>query len=341
MKSGVVIAWLLVATAAHAQPGRVEPAASARKVTRAAAPASKSTPWSEGVSDTAQKRALQLFQDGNTFFEQSKYTDAVARYEQALTFWDHPNIRFNMAVCLINMRQPLVAWTHLQQALRFGDAPLGKHIHAEATNYVAALEASLAELTVTSSQPEVRIMVDGAPVTLTGGKHTMKLLAGKHQLVATRPGYLSESRALDLPAGSPVTEDIALVAGERVSYERRWSWWVPWSAAAGSVVLGIVGTSIYLSARSDIRAYDEDLREACPIGCTAAEIPGELTDRAHAARRNSGIGVGLWVGAGALAITGGTLAVLNRRRRVDDRVTVPTVAVARDYVGVGVAFALE
>ena len=34
----------------------------------------------------------------------------------------------------------------------------------------------------------------------------MKLLAGRHQLVATRRGYVTESRALDLPAGKPVVE---------------------------------------------------------------------------------------------------------------------------------------
>ena len=95
------------------------------------------TPWSRGVPEAAQKRALQLFQEGNAFFEQEKYTEAVAKYERALSDWDNPSIRFNMALCLIAMRQPLLAWDHLQQALRFGEAPLGKHLYAEAMRSVA------------------------------------------------------------------------------------------------------------------------------------------------------------------------------------------------------------
>src|SRR5262245_65972045 len=115
------------------------------------------TPWSRGVPEAAQKRALQLFQDGNALLEQQKYTEAVAKYELALAAWDHPNIRFNMALCLINMRQPLAACDHLQQALRFGDAPLGKRLFVEAKRTASILDSSLSVLTVTASQPEIRV----------------------------------------------------------------------------------------------------------------------------------------------------------------------------------------
>lgn len=303
----------------------------------------KKTPWSQGVSDAAQQRALQLFRDGNVFFEQSKYTEAVAKYELALAAWDHPNIRFNMAICLINMRQPLVAWSHLQQALRFGEAPLGKQHHAEALTYVAVLESSLAELTVKSPQPEVRVMVDGGQVLAGTGAHTMKLLAGKHQLVASRPGYITESRALDLPAGKPVIEAIELrpelVKIRRENYERRWAWWLPWSVAGSSVVLGLAGSGLYLSSRAQMQRYDEAFAQACPIGCE--EIPAALQDRKSSAERKSGIAIAMWSVAGGLAITGGVMAFLNRPRRLEDRTAVPMVTVSRDYVGIGISLVLD
>src|SRR5215475_14524074 len=95
------------------------------------------TPWSKGVSEAAQERALQLFQDGNALLEEEKYTEAIAKYEQALKAWNNPSIHFNMAICLIHMRQLLIAWDHLQEALRFGDAPLGKRLYDEGERYVA------------------------------------------------------------------------------------------------------------------------------------------------------------------------------------------------------------
>ncbi|MBC7978492.1 MAG: PEGA domain-containing protein [Myxococcales bacterium] len=303
------------------------------------------TPWSRGVSDAAQKRALKLFGAGNVFFEQAKYTEAVAKYEQALGAWDHPNIRFNIAICLINMRQPLVAWDHLEQALRFGAAPLGRRLHTEAITYRAALESSLAELTVRSTQPGVSVMIDGGKV-LTGTKaHTIKLLAGKHQLVATRRGYVTDSRALDLPAGQPVTEEITLVPEvvkiERENYERRWRWWAPWAVVGGSLTFGLTGGIVYLSARSEIKQYDRDLAQMCPLGCVDADIPSSLKDHETSARRKSGVAIGLWTGAGALVIAGGVMAILNRPRKIEDNRVVPAVTVSPGYIGAGVTFVLD
>lgn len=302
------------------------------------------TPWSKGVSGASQKRALRLFQEGNVFLEQQKYTEAVAKYEQALSAWDHPNIRFNMAICLFNMRQPLAAWDHLQQALRFGDAPLGKRLYGDAKTYVALLEASLAELTVRSLQPGIKVMVDGVLALDGPGEHTMKLLAGKHQLVASRPGYTTSSRALDLPAGKPDVEQIALelekVAVQRDNYERRWSWWVPWSVEGGAAALALVATGFYVSARGDMANYDQALQKKCPGGCSAADLSSLKPQYDHA-RNISGVAIGMWVGAGAVAIAGGVMAVMNRPFKVEGRAVTPSLAVSRDSVSAAISFALE
>jgi tetratricopeptide (TPR) repeat protein len=340
MRLGVAIAvWFSVvgamtAPAAHADSKRADSKRADKK---------QPTPWSKGVSEAEQERALQLFQDGNEFFEGEKYTEAVAKYEQALKHWGNPNIHFNMAICLIHMRQPLVAWDHLQEALKFGDAPLGKHLYDEAERYVALLESSLAQLTVKSTQPEIKVMVDGAQVLDGPGEHSMKMLAGKHQLVASRPGYTTSSRALDLAAGKSDLEHIALelekVKVERDNYERRWAWWAPWSVEAGAVVLALAATGVYLDARGVMANYDQAFQKQCPLGCT--NIPSALQAQYDHARRISGVAIGMWVGAGAVAITGGVMAVLNRPIKVESRAVTPSLEVTRDHVGAGLSFTLE
>jgi hypothetical protein len=337
VRSAIVIAiWvtsLSLVPAAQAQPARPGNAAD-----------SKVKPWARGVSPAKQQRAMQLFREGNEFLEQSKYTEAAPKYELALAAWDHPSIRFNMAFCLMNMRQPLAAWEHLQQALRFGDAPLGKEHYSQAMTYVSLLEGSLAELAVKSTEPEVNIMVDGVQILSGAGTHTMKLLAGKHQLVASRPGYITESRALDLAAGKADTEEIALkpekvkLQVERENYERRWPWWVPWSVTGSSVVVGLAGTAVYLSARASMQRFDRDYANVCGSGCN--EIPADLANRKTAAEHSGAVGIGLWSIAGAVAVTGGVMAILNRPRKQELR-PVPALTVSRDYVGVGLSLALE
>ena len=282
------------------------------------------TPWSKGVSKANQKKALDIFKAGNALFEEAKYTEALAQYEQALKLWDHPNIQFNLAVCLFNIRQPLEAWDHLERALRFGEAPLGKRLFEEAQTYKNLLESSLAQLEVSNEQDDVQVMLDGKELFTGAGKKKVHLLAGTHQLVASADGFQTESKALDLPAGQLTSEGIALqpekvvtkvqVKKVRENYDRRWSWWLPWSIEGGGIALALIGTGVYLSARSDMKAYDSALATACPTGCKPADIKPSLTAQEQAAQSKSGVGVGFWVAGGAVAAAAGVMAVLNRPR---------------------------
>src|SRR5262245_46605341 len=88
-------------------------------------------PWAEGVSAENQKAALALYKEGNKFFEESQYKDALAKYEQALAAWDHPAIRYNAAICRINLDQPVEAYDDIVAALRFGEPPLGRDMFRE------------------------------------------------------------------------------------------------------------------------------------------------------------------------------------------------------------------
>jgi hypothetical protein len=307
----------------------------------------KPTPWSTGVSATKQKAALKIFQVGNKYFEASKYTDAAAEYEKALKLWDHPNIRFNLVICLIHMRQPLVAWDHLQAAMRFGEAPLGKRLYADAQTYVALLDESLADLTVEATQPDVVVMLDGEQLLIGPKSITLRVLAGTHQLVATKDGFTTDSRALNLPAGEPSTVAIELVpertkvVEERVNYERRWRWWVPWTVAGAGIAVGLGGLGVYLSARADMKKYDRLLAEDCPVGCTDDQISPGLQSLERSASRRGKIAIGMWIGGGAVALTAGVMAILNRPRKMEERRVTPTVTVSPDYVGAGLSLSFE
>src|SRR5690242_3320281 len=80
-------------------------------------------PWAEGVSQEQQERANQLYEQGNGEFAQYRYAEALAFYRQALESWDHPLTRFNAAVCLVHLEQPVAALAQLRAALRHGAAP--------------------------------------------------------------------------------------------------------------------------------------------------------------------------------------------------------------------------
>ena len=72
-------------------------------------------PWVAGVSDESKAAAKILLDAGNARFIEHDYTGALDRYKAAVAKWDHPAIRFNMAV---------EASESLKLALKFGAAPL-------------------------------------------------------------------------------------------------------------------------------------------------------------------------------------------------------------------------
>lgn len=305
------------------------------------------TPWSQGVSKSSQKKALERFDQGNTLFGEGKYAEALAVYERALKIWDHPNIQFNIAVCLFHIRQPLAAWDHLESALRFGSAPLGKRLFDEALTYKAVLEASLAHLEVSNSQAGVQVMLDGKELFTGKGKKVLHLLAGPHQLVATAEGFQTLSKALDLPAGERTREAIELepevvkvkVEKVRVNYERRWSWWLPWSLEAAGIAVALAGTGLYIYARSEISSYDKALAMQCPGGCKPDEIPSGLVSQRQSAETKGTVAIGLWAVGGAVAVGAGIMAIANRPREIEKpRIT---AVVTPGYVGAALTLTLR
>jgi hypothetical protein len=297
-------------------------------------------PFSQGVSKAKQEQAIALFEDGNKLFEEEKYSDALDQYEKAIKKWDHPKIEFNLALCYVRIKKPLEAYEHLEHALQYGKEPLGPQLYSSAVDQKATLEATLAELEVSADQDDVKVMLDGKE--LFTGKSSAKrhLLAGPHQLVATRDGFQPETKALDLPPGELTKQAIELepekvkVEVTRENYERRWQWWIPWATVASGVGLALVGTGVYLEARSDMHAYDAAYAIACPKGCTAGMIDPKLTAQETHARTLSGVGVGFWVGGGVVAAAAGVMAVLNRPHlEVEGHPADVSIVVTPQYTG--------
>ena len=108
-------------------------------------------PWAQGVSETEQEMARALYLEGNAEFIESRFARALAKYREAIQHWDHPAIRFNMAVCLINLDQPVEAREALERSLSYGSTPLGHDAYTQGTTYRKLLDWQLSHVTATCS----------------------------------------------------------------------------------------------------------------------------------------------------------------------------------------------
>jgi hypothetical protein len=273
-------------------------------------------PWATGVSGADQQAALALFEAGNALFTDSQYAAALARYREALKLWDHPAIRYNAAVSLINLDQPLPALTHLEAALAHGEAPLGAENHRQALLYKKLLAAQVAELEVTCSEPNAEVMLDGETLFRGPGKAQRRLLPGAHQLIARKPGFLTETRALDLAPGRLTREELSLeaIGAVRMRSVRNWPAWQPWAVLGGGALIGLAGVPFFVEAGNNFETFDDEVARLCPSGCTEAELPPAAKDARERAEVQNAVAVTLFVAGGATVATGVVLLVLNQPR---------------------------
>jgi hypothetical protein len=335
-----VLMLLLPAGAVHAEeptpPPTPEPS-----VEQAPPP---SRPWAENVSDSAQQAALALFEEGNKLFETSQHTAALAKYREALKSWDHPAIRYNAAVALINLDQPLAANENLELALRYGALPFSSETYQQALTYQKLLHGQLAQLKVSCSEPDAEVTVDGAPFVVAPGEASRWVLPGPHQIVVRKAGFVTQTRSLTVLPGRPASEAVSLQKIRIVATHtvRRWSTWTPWVVIGSGAVVAGLGVPFLLAAKSNVNAYDNWIAASCPAGCTTSSVPEAVLAERDRGRTDNVVAISLFSAGGALA-AGGILMLIFNQPRIAPAPTAARLSVM-PFVGartVGFSVALE
>ena len=261
------------------------------------------------MSEAEQAVALSIYKGGNADFEEARYAQALAKYREAILHWEHPAIRFNMAVCLINLDQPVEAADDLELALKYGDAALGPEVYTQGLTYRKLLDGQLSRLEVVGKQPGVEITLDGKSILTAPGDRTLRVRPGNHQLVATKPGLVTRTIALALPPGEVVRQEIALVeVAAAAKTVRRWAPWKPWALLGAGVASGLVGGGFEILASRSYSRYSEAFAAGgvCANGCGGKNqppLPSKTT-----ARIENDTAISLF-GLGGAAIVAGVASV--------------------------------
>lgn len=292
-------------------------------------------PWFAGVTKDQQKKALALYTEGNGYFEQDLYADALKRFEAALAIWDHPAIRYNAALSSMHLDRTEQAMDHMTQALRFGAAPFTPDIYKEAVNYEKQLGNQLGEVEVTTTAPaEVRL--DGKLLLTGPGTVTQRVKIGSHQITATRSGYLDYTRTFDVKARTKAAETVVLkkpaIAARKM--QRRWSRWTPVAVIIGGSVVAAAGLPLYLRSQGQFEDFDNQV--ALDFNDPASPPDAGLSDQAkqldHDARLSRALTVSAFVVGGVVIVTGVAMLVNNQPRPVGPPVTI-TPQIGADRAG--------
>jgi len=298
-------------------------------MTASAAPAT--SPWAEGVSAEVQHRANVVFAAANDLFAKRDFAAAVKKYRESLELWDHPLVRFNLAVTLIRMDRVLEAADELDRSLQYGAEPFTPDLYQQALDYQKLVQGRVGELEVTCDQPHTHVLLDGKPWFDCPGTQKRRVLAGEHAVVGERGGFVPSAKRVLVAGGATTTETITLVGIERaITVRYPYPRWIGWTALGAGAAIAITGGAFrYLGGRN-MERYETAFGVACPDGCDLAAHP-DLIDKHDHARFQGTLGIVLLATGGAIAVGGIIAAVLDRPRS-----TVPNLELAPAQGGASV-----
>lgn len=282
----------------------------------AASPALANTPpWADGVPEATQDQANALYEEGNQLFAQQAHAPALEKYRAAIALWDHPRIRFNLAVTLIRLDKPLEAADELEKALRFGDAPFDKALYQQALDYQALLKGRVGYVEATCSKAGAKATLDGKPWFDCPGTQKMRVMSGEHIVEGKLEGWVpAKTGRVFVNGGSSAKVDIEMRSIESaVVIKYRYPRWIPFTITGTGLAVGIAGVFVYLSGRSQMSTFEDEFASECPMGCQADLSDNTLLrDLRDGAELKGTIGIGLMIGGGAVTVAGAVMVIMNR-----------------------------
>lgn len=284
-------------------------------------------PWADGVPQDKQDEASALYEEGNTLFGQQAHPAALEKYKAAIKLWDHPLIRFNLAVTEIRLERILDASDSLEASLRYGDKPFKPELYQNALDYQALIKGRVGYIEASCTQDQASLLLDGKPWFDCPGTKKLRVLAGEHVIVGEKQGFLTSSAKIVVNGGATVKHDVKLIPlDSAITLKYPYRRWIPWTMAGLGLAVGLGGAGTWFLGRNQMDQFDADFTQQCQNGCEPGLTAPE--HRALAAQRDSAIlkgqvGIGMMVLGSGVMIAGLILAIANRPTRV-----LPNVEVA-------------
>lgn len=272
-------------------------------------------PWEQGVAHANRDQAQALFGEGNALFAQQAHQPALEKYRAAIALWDHPLIRFNMAVTLIRLDRILDAAEALDAALRFGQSPFTPELYQQAMDYQKLVAGRVGTIEASCDQADAQVLLDGKPWFACPGSKQQRVLTGEHVIVGEKPGYLTFSRRVVVPGAAAKLDFVPLDSVVKLEYPS--PRWMPWTTAAAGAAIALGGVGFWIAASNQMDEFDAEFAMRCPTGCNASfEGVEDLERDKDSAQLKGTIGVSMMAVGGAAAVGGVVWAILNRPRRV-------------------------
>lgn len=275
-------------------------------------------PWETGIPKDKRDKANAAFAEANQLFAQQAHKPALDKYKEAVKEWDHPLIRFNMAVTLIRLDLILEAAESIDAALRFGQAPFTQEHYQQALDYQKLVTNSVGYVEASCGQAGVEILLDGKPWFQCPGTQKLRVLTGAHAVTGQKKEFATEQRQLQVKGGATASAKLELRSFDSVvTYEYPTPRWLPWTVTGTGVAVALGGLGFWFAGRNQMDKFEGDFAMMCPTGCRA-DLNDQplLADARDSAQLKGTIAVSMMIAGGAITVGGVVWAIMNRPKRV-------------------------
>ncbi len=215
---------------------------------------------STSYAQSAEARALALFNEGMTALQEFRFSEARSLFEESLREYVEPGAAFNLGLAHRGAGDSMAAieqWTRLLNG-QYGDLDDAQRTQVE--SLVREEREALAHLEVRlgahSETVELRIRIDGEEQDAieTGRRNFYVLNPGRHVLTGRAAGFETVEERVELARGERSSLDLTLTAlpVTRVRvWQRAWFW-----TLLGVVVLAGVATAVGFATGPHYRNVD-------------------------------------------------------------------------------------
>jgi hypothetical protein len=283
--------------------------------------------------DASTARARALFEAGAAAAKESRWSDALKKFEASAALRRHATTTYNLGFCERALGHATRARKYFRAAIAEDKAASAPELSGELREvipvYLEEIEEQIASPTLELAPAGSKIGIDGRPLegegermiagTLPEGpagaavkpKFIVDVDAGNHEIVVVAPDgrsrvfheYFSprSHKTILLDVGMPPPPPPRAIDTDSAP-RRYWGYSI---GAAGIVALGI-GTYFAVSARSNY----SDAREACPNRLSCPDDRAAVLSREARTDANTATVV---YAIGAVAVTSGLILVLSSR----------------------------
>ncbi len=165
---------------------------------------------------TDVERAKDAFNWAQRLYKQARYTEAVAKFEEAWLLKPHPVVRYNIGRCHEQLGDLPQAMRAYRDYLRLAPDAKDREIVSDAlANLERRLQDKGVQQVLVYAEPSSAVIsVDGR--VLGTSPASVELSPGNHQVVVTAPGHESQQRAFVLTAQRSVELSFSLKAAADV-----------------------------------------------------------------------------------------------------------------------------